>query len=174
MTMPCRTDAQTLGLRVAARTGGMSHEVVVFAVTNKSSFRCSIGGYPGVAFRGGTYTKLASGRLRVKKVHAVRADVHDGYVWNCPDGGQHRLVLAPGGSAYFAVGTATAYGGPELDVTAIRVQLPGASRVAPRTSWCSLMRPRAVPFRHRSPHCAQPPGRGCPNARSCRIRSALI
>lgn len=105
----------------------MSHGVVVFAVTNKSSFRCWIGGYPGVGFRGGTFTKRPSGRLRVQGVHSVRADVHDGYVWNCPDGGQHRLVLAPGKSAYFAVGTETAYGGPELDLNATRVQLPGSS-----------------------------------------------
>jgi uncharacterized protein DUF4232 len=125
--MPCSTDAQSLGLRVAGETGGMSHGVVVFAVTNKSSFRCSIGGYPGVGFSGGTFTKLASGRLRVDGVHRVRAEVHDGDVWSCPDGGQHRLVLVPGGSAYFAVGTATAYGGPELDLSAMRVQLPGSS-----------------------------------------------
>lgn len=129
-TASCATGVRTVRVHVAARTGGMSNGVIVFAVTNTSRSGCSIVGYPQVGFRGGMFTKRPSGRLSVHRVHIISIKARDGDVWDCPNTQHHRVLLDPGRSAYFALGTATAYGGPELDVTAIRLRLPGASRAS--------------------------------------------
>lgn len=129
-TASCATGVRTLQVHAAARTGGMSNGVIVFAVTNISRSRCSIFGYPQVGFRGGTFTKRPSGLLSVHRVHNISIKVRDGDVWDCPDTQHRRVLLDPGSSAYFALGTATAYGGPEIDVTAIRLTVPGAARAS--------------------------------------------
>jgi Protein of unknown function (DUF4232) len=123
----CAAVERNLGLSVAARNGGMSHGVIVFAVVNEGHSTCTLRGYPAVTFRGGAVTKQSSGGSLVQGNRTIPIDLHRGDVWVCPDGGPRPVMLTPGASAYFAVGTATAYNGPLLDVTAIRLTLPGTS-----------------------------------------------
>lgn len=113
---PCAASPGNLALRVAARTGGMSHGVTVYALTNRSHTVCSIRGYPTLVMRGGPRHRLLPTAL------------HRGDVWSCPDPGPHRVILKHGSSAYFAVGTSTGADGPLTRLTSMILTLPGAAR----------------------------------------------
>jgi hypothetical protein len=68
-------------------------------MTNTSSSPCALNGYPTIT---GAWT--LSGRKSVK--------VRNGNLQNMAGPGPARLVVAPGGHAWFAVGAATAYDPP--------------------------------------------------------------
>ena len=96
--------AADLSAKVTGGGAGMSQPAVYITVTNTSGQRCTVNGYPSLT---GAWTKM--GRQQIS--------VTNGAVMNAPESKPRRIVLAPGGSAWFAVGAATAYDPPVVSFT---------------------------------------------------------
>jgi hypothetical protein len=99
----------------------MSQPFVIIAVTNYGP-RCSIDGYPGIVG--------ATGRSQQGQAASLSIEVVDGPDYEHPDPGPHRLVLSPGATASFALGTGTAYDGPLYEILSLSIILPGSSSSA--------------------------------------------
>lgn len=90
-----------------------SQPYVVVALKNASTSACSMSGYPVV-----TFADAAGKPIGVAITH--------GSTYEVADPGEAVADLKPGGSAWFAIGTGTAYGGPMVDLTTARVSLGGS------------------------------------------------
>jgi hypothetical protein len=97
----------------------MSQPFVIIAVTNHGP-RCSIDGYPGIVGATGT-------AQQAQAAASLPIEVVDGPDYEHPDPGPHRLLLSPGATASFALGTGTAYDGPVYEILSFSVTLPGSS-----------------------------------------------
>lgn len=88
------SECKTAQLHIAlARQGAaLGHRGLLFTLTNTSSSRCELIGYPGF--------ELVSGN------QILTADPHRGSGYIYQDPGPHRIVLAPGAGASFGVTTA--------------------------------------------------------------------
>ncbi|MCW2792442.1 MAG: hypothetical protein JWO76_1540 [Nocardioides sp.] len=114
-TVPvCRPEQVTLRVQYAG--GEMSQPFLDVAIRNRGDRSCLLRGYPTVRARG---RSGSSGGSTPRDLA-----VHHG-LYERPDPGPARVVLRPGGSAVFSIGTATAYdGGQHLTLTRLSVALP--------------------------------------------------
>jgi len=97
---------------VETRNGSSaSQPFSVVKVVNASHRACALGGYPHVVFWAQSAYRLV--RLSIA--------VTNGSIYEVPDPGPTRFLLAPGASAWFAVGTGTAYGGPYRRLTYLTI-----------------------------------------------------
>ncbi len=110
-TLPA-CSAADLSAKATGEGAGMSQPAVYITVTNTSGKSCTLNGYP-------TITKAVT--KNGKQSIAVRR----GGVMNAPQSKPKRIVLAPRGHAWFALGAATAYDPPI--VTFIRVRFATTS-----------------------------------------------
>jgi hypothetical protein len=98
--------AGDLTARVTGTGEGMSQPAAYVTVTNRGSASCTVRGYPTITM------------VRTKKSRQAFTVTKDA-VQNAPKPKPRRIVLAPGGHAWFAVGTATAYDPPVVTLTRI-------------------------------------------------------
>jgi hypothetical protein len=119
-----------------------SQPFVIIALVNNGP-RCSIDGYPKVV--------SATGQMQQAPPTPLPIKVIDGPNYEHPDPGPHRLTLARGATASFALGTGTAYGGGAhlYTILSLRIALPGkpsssAIRVPVQTI---VSAPSGAPFR---------------------------
>ena len=98
--------ADDLSARVTGTGEGMSQPAAYVTVTNRSGASCTVKGYPTITM------------ARTKKARQAITVTKDA-VQNAPKPKPRRIVLAPGGRAWFAVGTATAYDPPVVTLTRI-------------------------------------------------------
>ena len=101
-----------LRAKVTGSAAGMSQPAVYVTVTNTSDASCFVKGYPTIA---GAWTD--TGRQQVA--------VTNGAVMNAPQSKPKRIVLAPGGHAWFAIGAATAYDPPVVTFTRMSISMEG-------------------------------------------------
>lgn len=94
---PC--SGSDLAARVTGSGAGMSQPAVYVTVTNTGSASCFVKGYPSIT---GAWTRKGKQSVSVTK----------GDVMNAPETKPTRIVLAPSGKAWFAIGAATAYDPP--------------------------------------------------------------
>jgi hypothetical protein len=110
---PC--DTSDLSAKVTGTAAGMSQPSTFITVTNISGSTCTVKGYPTIT------------RMKTKK-GAQKFTVTNGAVMNAPKPKVKTLSLAPGGKAWFAIGTATAYDPPLVTFTKMAFALaPGTS-----------------------------------------------
>ncbi|HKE64901.1 MAG TPA: DUF4232 domain-containing protein [Micromonosporaceae bacterium] len=110
----------TGGQLVASVTDGgavANQPFAIIALRNRGA-ACYLDGYPTIAAAYGT----ASGVRASVPIHVV-----DSGNYERSDPGPHRVTLAPGGSASFAIGTATAFDTPIETVTALSLTVPGSA-----------------------------------------------
>lgn len=96
--VPACTSAD-LSARQSDTGAGMSQPFSVITVTNTSGHSCSLKGYPSVTR---AFTKSGSKAI----------DTRNARLANGPSAGPSHFSLAPGGKAWFTLGTATAYDPP--------------------------------------------------------------
>lgn len=99
--------AADLSARATGEGAGVSQPAVYITVTNTSASSCAVYGYPVIS------------RAATKR-GAQPISVTNGAVMNAPQARPKRIVLSPGGNAWFAVGAATAYDTPPVTFTRIR------------------------------------------------------
>jgi hypothetical protein len=125
--------AADLSAKATGSGAGMSQPAVYITVTNTSSRTCTLNGYP-------TITRAAT------KKGKQAITVTKGGVMNAPQAKSKRIVLAPSGHAWFALGAATAYDPPV--VTFVRVRFataPGGPTALSRIS-LQATAPSGKPF----------------------------
>ena len=106
--------ATDLSARQTGSGAGMSQPYSLITVTNTSEVACTVKGYPSIT---GAWTRTGRKPIRITR----------GNLGNMRDPGPRRIVLAPGGHAWFAVGTATAYDPPLVTFTRLSfAPAPGA------------------------------------------------
>lgn len=136
----CRPDRLT-ALTIASGST-MSQPYVRIALRNDTSQPCRVRGYPGL---------IAFGGRQGEAPRPVRIAVRRGPLYEQSDAGPRTVVLAPGSSARFSVGTATAYGGGEdlVVIRRLRIRLPGTRKALPLAVYLPASHParRAVPVR---------------------------
>ena len=119
---PAPCSARNLSAKVTGTGEGMSQPAVFVTVTNTSGRSCTVKGYPTIKV-----AKTKDGRQAFT--------VTKGAVNNAPQTKPRRIVLAPSGHAWFAIGTATAYDPPV--VTFIKIAFataPGGGRARVKVS----------------------------------------
>jgi hypothetical protein len=99
--------AADLSAKVTGQGAGMSQPAVYITVTNTSGSTCTLHGYPTITR---AVTKKGPQSITVTK----------GGVANAPQAKPKRIVLAPRGHAWFALGAATAYDPPVVTFTHVR------------------------------------------------------
>ena len=104
--------AANLSAKVTGEGAGMSQPAVYITVTNTSGKSCTLNGYPTI-----TRAVTQKGKQPIT--------VSKGGVMNAPQAKPKRIVLAPRGHAWFALGAATAYDPPI--VTFVRVRFATSS-----------------------------------------------
>jgi hypothetical protein len=116
----------------AARTSGggeMSQPFAIITLTNASAHACELSGYPAITSARGN--SLQSTGVDAGMPRDVPISVIDGSIYEVADPGPTRFTLDPGGNAWFALGTATAYDGPAVLLGQVSVALDGASTSVP-------------------------------------------
>jgi hypothetical protein len=106
--------ASTLSAKATGAGAGMSQPAVYITVTNTLATSCTLFGYPTI-----TRASTKKGRRSVT--------VSRGAVMNAPHSKPKRIVLAPQGHAWFAIGAATAYDPPVVTFTRIAFTTEGAA-----------------------------------------------
>lgn len=104
---------------------GMSQPFAIITVTNRGSRACTLTGYPTITAASGTEIKptgTSPGPLTDEPI-----SVTNGALNAVADPGPRTLRVAPGGHAWFALGTATAYDGPVVTLGRVSVSLDGSS-----------------------------------------------
>ena len=104
--------ASGLSAKVTGTAAGMSQPVTFVTVTNTGSQACYVKGYPNI-------DKVKS------KARKVSFTVTKGGVQNAPQVKVSKVVLQPGGKAWFAIGTATAYDPPIVNLTKVVFSIDG-------------------------------------------------
>jgi len=94
----------------------MSQPFLIVALTNIGDTTCHLAGYPSLR---------ATGHLVGGPGCTLTINVQPGALYEVKDPGRHRVQLSPGGSAAFAVGTATAYGVSLYDIPSLAITPPG-------------------------------------------------
>lgn len=122
-----------LTAKVTGSAAGMSQPAAYVTVTNAGAASCFVKGYPTIA---GAWTKKGKQQVAVT----------NGAVANAPESKPRRIVLAPGGHAWFAVGAATAYDPPIVTFTRLSVSLPGGGTTAVRNLGLQATAPSGKPF----------------------------
>lgn len=93
------------------KNGAMaSQPFSVVTVTNTSGQACTLRGYP-------TLVQVTTSTGTTESVRAGSLAVTYGGLYEVPDPGPTQFTLPPGGSAWFALGTGTAYDGPIRTIT---------------------------------------------------------
>lgn len=106
--------------RVTGTGEGMSQPAVYITVTNVSGSTCMVSGYPKVL-------RMATGSG--PKPFSVTEDA----VMNATHPRPHRIALAPGQRAFFALGAATAYSLPPVTFRRVTfAPVPGATPMTVR------------------------------------------
>ncbi|MDP1877777.1 MAG: DUF4232 domain-containing protein [Actinomycetota bacterium] len=121
-----------LSAKVTGSAAGMSQPAAYVTVTNVGDASCFVKGYPTIA---GAWTK--KGRQQIA--------VTNGAVMNAPESKPKRIVLAPGGNAWFAVGAATAYDPPIVTFTRLSISMEGGVTVV-RKLGLQASAPSGQPF----------------------------
>ena len=104
-----------LSAKVTGTAAGVSQPSTFITVTNTSGYACSVKGYPTIT------------RMKTKN-GAKQITVTNGAVNNAPQVPVKKINLKPGGKAWFAIGTATAYDPPLVTFKKMWFALePGAS-----------------------------------------------
>ena len=136
-------EAATLALPVCSASGlsakatgagaGMSQPAVYITVTNTSGRPCTLDGYPAI-----TRASTTQGRQSIT--------VRKGGVMNAPQSQPKRIVLAPRGHAWFAVGAATAYDPPIVTLTRIAFATSSGGPVTTARVVLEASTPSGKPF----------------------------
>lgn len=105
-----------LSAKVTGTAAGMSQPVTFITVTNTGDSACYLKGYPNI-------NKVKS------KARKVPFTVTNGGVQNAPQVTVKKVVLQPGGKAWFAIGTATAYDPPVVNLTKVVFNIDGEATV---------------------------------------------
>lgn len=95
----------------------MSQPSSIITLTNTSGSPCVLNGYPTIT---GAWTKKGSKPISVSR----------GNVQNAPQVKPKRIVVAPGGHAWFAIGAATAYDPPIVTFTRMAIATQAGTSVA--------------------------------------------
>ena len=128
-----KCSASDLSAKQTGSGAGMSQPSAYITVTNTSGSKCSLKGYPTIT---AASTKKGSQSITVSK----------GNVMNAPSTKPKRIVLSPGGKAWFAIGAATAYDPPVVTFTSIRfATAPGGDTASSRLS-LQATAPTGKPF----------------------------
>jgi hypothetical protein len=98
--------ASGLSAKATGEGAGMSQPAVYVTVTNTTMKSCTLYGYPTI-----TKASTKNGKQAIT--------VSKGGVMNAPQAKPKRIVLAPSGHAWFAIGAATAYDPPLVTFTRI-------------------------------------------------------
>lgn len=106
-----------LTAKVTGTAAGMSQPSTFVTVTNSSDSSCWVKGYPTI-----TRARTKAGRVAISVTH--------GGVQNAPSVKVKKVTLKPGGQAWFAVGTATAYDPPVRTLTRLAVAIDPGTAVA--------------------------------------------
>lgn len=106
-----------LSAKVTGSAAGMSQPATFVTVTNTGSRACYVKGYPNID------TVKA-------KARKVSFTVTEGAVQNAPQVKVSKVVLQPGGKAWFAIGTATAYDPPVVTLTKVVFSIDGEATAA--------------------------------------------
>lgn len=104
---------------------GMSQPFAIITVTNRGSSACTLTGYPTITAASGAAiqpTGTSPGPLTDEPIA-----VTNGALYAVADPGPSTLTIEPGGHAWFALGTATAYDGPVITLGLVSVSLDGST-----------------------------------------------
>lgn len=110
-------ETSDLSAKVTGTAAGMSQPSTFITVTNTSGSSCTVKGYPTI-----TRMKTKNGKQKIT--------VTNGAVMNAPKVKVKKLTLAPGGKAWFAIGTATAYDPPLVTFTKVAFALDAGTSVS--------------------------------------------
>ncbi|MDO8310286.1 MAG: DUF4232 domain-containing protein [Actinomycetota bacterium] len=122
-----------LKAKVTGSAAGMSQPAAYVTVTNVGAASCFVKGYPTIA---GAWTKKGKQQIAVT----------NGAVMNAPESKPKRIVLAPGGHAWFAVGAATAYDPPVVTFTRLSISMAGGGITMVRNLGLQASAPSGQPF----------------------------
>lgn len=109
--------AADLSAKVTDSVAGMSQPTVLITVTNISGVTCKLNGYPAIT---GAWSKKGQASIAVS----------NGPVQGTLDKGPRLIRLAPGGNSWFALGTATAYDPPVVNLTRIAIATNSSTPIA--------------------------------------------
>lgn len=114
------TGAQLSGkvFRGGSQSSQPFEEIVL---TNGGPGPCRLSGYPQMTAWGSTGQGPSA---------PLDTLLTQGSTFEIPDPGPTKVVLAPGGSAWFAVGSGTAYGGPLVSIDRVVIDVGSAARGA--------------------------------------------
>jgi hypothetical protein len=111
------TGAQLSGK--VSRTGSQSSQPFVeIVLTNGGPGSCQLSGYPQMT------AWSSAGQGPSAQLETV---LTQGSTFEIPDPGPTKVVIAPGGSAWFAVGAGTAYGGPIVSIDRVVIEVGSAA-----------------------------------------------
>lgn len=125
--------ASDLSAKQTGSGAGMSQPAVYITVTNTSGSTCKLNGYPTIA--------SASTKKGAQKI-----TVSNGNVMNAPETKPKKVVLAPGGKAWFAVGAATAYDPPLVTFTRISFATSSGGDTASAKVSLDATAPKGKPY----------------------------
>ena len=125
--------AANLSAKVTGEGAGMSQPAVYITVTNTSGKSCTLNGYPTI-----TRAVTQKGKQPIT--------VSKGGVMNAPQSQPKRIVLAPRGHAWFAVGAATAYDPPIVTLTRIAFATSSGGPVTTARVVLEASAPSGKPF----------------------------
>jgi hypothetical protein len=112
----------------ALETGGgsvASQPFSLITVTNAGDHPCTLSGYPTIVAVSSTPSESST------SPGAQPLAVVDGGLYEVPDPGPSEITLAPGGHAWFALGTGTGYAGTFVTVKEVRFATPSTPATGP-------------------------------------------